>query len=434
MSDDTLFEEVYELGDLIGNGPFSIVRKCFHQETNDLFAVKIVNIERFITSPGLSIEDLKREASICCKLKHPHIVELFETYLSNGFLNMVFEYMDGADLCFEIEKRATAGFVYSEAVASHYMRQILEAIRYCHQNNIIHRDIKPHCILLSSKENSSPVKLGGFGISIELPPKKIGDNNESDNDDSLITSGRIGTPSYMSPEIIQRLPYSKPTDMWSCGVVLFVLLSGSLPFIGNNKRLFDMITRGLYIMKSKQWDILSDSAKDLVRKMLVINPTNRITAEEALNHPWIKERDKYAPKRHLSETVDEMKKFNGRRRLKSLILAAISSDQWQRPIVNDDDEEVEEEGDEGEEETRITMKCYLEEQASTVGVTTILNTLEDIQYLTDLTTNPCNLSEEILEDKTLHVLLEVKKTTLFIKIVNLFRISYFQLIFSLSAF
>ena len=152
--------------------------------------------------------------------------------------------MDGADLCFEIEKRASAGFVYSEAVASHYMRQILEAIRYCHKNNIIHRDIKPHCILLSSKENSAPIKLGGFGISIEMPQYNSGN--------ALITSGRIGTPNYMSPEVVQRLPYSKPVDLWSCGVVLFVLLSGYLPFVGNNERLFELIAKGDYLVSSIQ--------------------------------------------------------------------------------------------------------------------------------------------------------------------------------------
>ena len=91
MSDDALFDDVYETGDLIGKGPFSIVKKCTHRESRDIYALKIVDIEKFISSPGLSIEDLKREASICCKLKHPHIVELFETYLSGGFLNMVFE-------------------------------------------------------------------------------------------------------------------------------------------------------------------------------------------------------------------------------------------------------------------------------------------------------------------------------------------------------
>ncbi|KAK5847815.1 hypothetical protein PBY51_016914 [Eleginops maclovinus] len=143
--DDVLFEDVYELCEVIGKGPFSVVRRCINRDTGQQFAVKIVDVASFTSSPGLSTEDLKREASICHMLKHPHIVELLETYSSDGMLYMVFEYMDGADLCFEIVKRADAGFVYSEAVASHYMRQILEALRYCHDNNVIHRDVKFSC-------------------------------------------------------------------------------------------------------------------------------------------------------------------------------------------------------------------------------------------------------------------------------------------------
>jgi calcium/calmodulin-dependent serine protein kinase len=165
--------------------------------------------------------------------------------------------MDGADLCFEIEKRAMAGFVYSESVASHYMRQILEAVRYCHTiSKCIHRDIKPHCVLLASKENSAPVKLGGFGIAIELPDADDDDSNGNAGDEATskrtaggcIVSGRIGTPNYMSPEVVLRRPYSKPVDMWGCGVVLFVLLSGYLPFVGNTHRLFELITSGQYMV------------------------------------------------------------------------------------------------------------------------------------------------------------------------------------------
>ncbi|KAG8230172.1 hypothetical protein J437_LFUL006104, partial [Ladona fulva] len=111
---------------------------------------------------------MKREATICHMLKHPHIALLLETYSSEGMLYMVFEYMDGSDLCFEIVRRAMAGFVYSEAVASHYMRQVVEALMYCHENDIVHRDVKPHCILLANKENSAPVKLGGFSVAVQL--------------------------------------------------------------------------------------------------------------------------------------------------------------------------------------------------------------------------------------------------------------------------
>jgi calcium/calmodulin-dependent serine protein kinase len=169
--EEVLFDDVYDLCEEIGRGPFSIVRRCIHRQTGQQFAAKIVDVAKFTSSPGLSTDDLKREATICHMLKHPHIVELLETYSSEGMLYMVFEYMDGSDLCYEVVRRASSGFVYSEAVASHYMRQILEAMRYCHENDIVHRDIKPECILLATKENSAPVKLGGFGVAVQLPDR-----------------------------------------------------------------------------------------------------------------------------------------------------------------------------------------------------------------------------------------------------------------------
>lgn len=301
--DEVLFDDVYELCEVIGKGPFSVVRRCVHKNSNQQFAVKIVDVSKFTSSPGLSTDDLKREASICHLLKHPHIVELLETYSSDGMLYMVFEFMDGADLCFEIAKRATAGFVYSEAVASHYLRQILEALRYCHENDIIHRDMKPHCVLLASKENSAPVKLGGFGVAIQLP------------ESGKISGGRIGTPHFMAPEVIQRQHYGKPVDAWGCGVMLFILLSGSLPFYGTKDHLFQRIIQGNYHMKPKVWQYISEEAKDLVHRLLELDPNHRMTVDEALNHPWIKERGK-APRLHLPETVEEMKKIQWKKKIK----------------------------------------------------------------------------------------------------------------------
>ncbi|CAH1781976.1 unnamed protein product [Owenia fusiformis] len=313
--EEVLFDAEYELCEVIGKGPFSVVRRCIHKKTGQQFAVKIVDVAKFTSSPGLTTDDLKREACICHKLKHPHIVGLLETYSSDGMLYMVFEYMDGADLCFEIVRRALAGFVYSEAVASHYLRQILEALLYCHEYNIIHRDMKPHCVLLASKENSAPVKLGGFGVAIEL------------DDSGKISGGRIGTPHFMAPEVVRRDPYGKPVDVWGCGVMLFILLSGQMPFYGTKDRLFDIIQRSQYTMKPKIWDSISDEAKDLVHRMLEVDPENRITVAQALQHPWIKDRS-VTPKTHMAETVEEMKKFNARRKLKGAVLAAVSSSKW----------------------------------------------------------------------------------------------------------
>ncbi|XP_054642137.1 peripheral plasma membrane protein CASK isoform X16 [Dunckerocampus dactyliophorus] len=377
--DDILFEDVYELCEVIGKGPFSVVRRCINRETGQQFAVKIVDVAQFTSSPGLSTEDLKREASICHMLKHPHIVELLETYSSDGMLYMVFEFMDGADLCFEIVKRADAGFVYSEAVASHYMRQILEALRYCHDNNVIHRDVKPHCVLLASKENSAPVKLGGFGVAIQL------------GESGLVAGGRVGTPHFMAPEVVKREPYGKPVDVWGCGVILFILLSGCLPFYGTKERLFEAICKGKYKMNPRQWVQISESAKDLVRRMLMLDPAERITVYEALNHPWLKERDRYAYKIHLPETVEQLRKFNARRKLKGAVLAAVSSHKFNSYY-----------GDPPEE-----LHDFSDDPTSSGAVSQVLDSLEEIHALTDCSEKDLDFLHSVFQDQHLHTLLDL---------------------------
>ncbi|CAH1244589.1 CASK [Branchiostoma lanceolatum] len=379
--DEVLFEDVYELCEIIGRGPFSVVRRCIHRESGQQFAVKIVDVAKFTSSPGLSTEDLKREASICHMLKHPHIVELLETYSSDGMLYMVFEFMDGADLCFEIVKRASSGFVYSEAVSSHYMRQILEALRYCHDNNIVHRDMKPHCVLLATKENSAPLKIGGFGVATNVP------------DNAFVSGGRVGTPHFMAPEIVRRDPYGKPVDVWSVGVMLYILLSGNLPFNGTKDRLFDAIVKGRYHMNPRQWDHVSEQAKDLVTRMLELDQNERITVHETLQHPWIKDRERYAPKIHLHETVASMTKFNARRKLKGAVMSAVASHKWTSfysdPNVAD---------------------YFEEDPTSSVcssAVAQVLDSLEEIHALTDGNEKDMEFLHSVFQDTNLHALLEL---------------------------
>ncbi|XP_052784651.1 peripheral plasma membrane protein CASK-like [Mya arenaria] len=394
--EEILFDDVYDLQAVIGKGPFSIVRRCLHRDTQRQFAVKIVDVAKFTSSPGLSTEDLKREASICHMLKHPHIVELLETYSSDGMLYMVFEYMDGADLCFEIVKRANQGFVYSEAVASHYIRQILEAVRYCHANNIIHRDLKPHCVLLASTENSAPVKIGGFGVAVQLPEtgKITGDYDLKHGLEPLVEFradrvGRIGTPQFMAPEVVNREAYGKPVDIWGCGIMLFILLCGYPPFMGTKERLIELIVQGRYHMREKQWITISPEAKDLVSRMLEVDQEQRITVEEALQHPWIRDRAKVS-KSHLTESVEELRKFNARRKLKGAIMAAVSSSKWTSfyndPPLNE------------------TMD---EDVTSTGAVSHVLDSLEEITCLTDCAGNEEEFLMHVLEDTRLHLLLNL---------------------------
>ncbi|XP_029171178.1 peripheral plasma membrane protein CASK isoform X3 [Nylanderia fulva] len=378
--DEVLFDDVYELCEIIGKGPFSVVRKCIHRQTGQIFAVKIVDVAKFTSSPGLSTADLKREATICHMLKHPHIVELLETYSSEGMLYMVFEYMDGSDLCFEVVRRATSGFVYSEAVASHYMRQILEALRYCHENDIIHRDLKPQCALLAGKENSAPVKLRGFGVAVQLPTSQSNGvglispscnfpfEDLTDAEDSLVSDtedniGRVGCPHFMAPEVIQRRQYGKPGDVWSAGVLLHVLLTGTLPFVGSRDRLREAICRGRVQMETPLWDPISEPAKDLIQRMLTTDVNHRITIQEVLNHKWLRG----AARIHLADTIEELKKFNARRKLSHAVKAAISSSKWHAPYSETNGDNF---SDVGEDEMTITG-----------AVAEIVDSLDDIEIL-----------------------------------------------------
>ncbi|XP_061935486.1 peripheral plasma membrane protein CASK isoform X18 [Apis cerana] len=317
-------------------------------------------------------------------LKHPHIVELLETYSSEGMLYMVFEYMDGSDLCFEVVRRATAGFVYSEAVASHYMRQILEALRYCHENDIIHRDLKPQCALLAGKENSAPVKLRGFSVAVQLQSSQangVGLTSPScnfpfedltDAEDSLVSDteeniGRVGCPHFMAPEVIQRRQYGKPGDVWSAGVLLHVLLTGTLPFVGSRDRLREAICRGRVQMETPLWDNISEPAKDLIQRMLTTDVNHRITIQEVLNHKWLRDRDKGVARIHLAETIEELKKFNARRKLKDAVKAAISSSKWHIPYSEINGDSFFDIGD--------------DEVITTGALAEIIDSLDDIEVL-----------------------------------------------------
>ncbi|XP_028896854.1 peripheral plasma membrane protein CASK isoform X4 [Zeugodacus cucurbitae] len=386
--DEILFDDVYELCEVIGKGPFSIVRRCIHRESNQQFAVKIVDVAKFTASPGLSTADLKREATICHMLKHPHIVELLETYSSEGMLYMVFEFMEGSDLCFEVVRRAVAGFVYSEAVACHYMRQILEALRYCHENDILHRDVRPACALLATVDNSAPVKLGGFGSAIQLPGGR----------ETIETHGRVGCPHYMAPEVVTRRLYGKGCDVWGAGVMLHVLLSGRLPFLGSGIRLQNSIARGRVSFEAPEWKAISTTAKDLVMKMLSANPHHRPSITEVLEHPWMRDRDKLQ-RQHLAETVEELKRYNARRKLKGAV-QAIAGGTTLDPLFGTDTDSM------PVASASDMLNEWADEEAGIEAVQRILDCLDDIYALQDTNVDP-EVLREMLRDGRLHQFLQL---------------------------
>uniref|UniRef100_A0A2K6TAX6 Calcium/calmodulin dependent serine protein kinase n=1 Tax=Saimiri boliviensis boliviensis TaxID=39432 RepID=A0A2K6TAX6_SAIBB len=208
---------------------------------------------------------------------------------------------------------------------------------------------------------------------------------------------RVGTPHFMAPEVVKREPYGKPVDVWGCGVILFILLSGCLPFYGTKERLFEGIIKGKYKMNPRQWSHISESAKDLVRRMLMLDPAERITVYEALNHPWLKERDRYAYKIHLPETVEQLRKFNARRKLKGAVLAAVSSHKF-NSFYGDPPEEL---PDFSEDPTSSGLL------AAESRYPFVLDSLEEIHALTDCSEKDLDFLHSVFQDQHLHTLLDL---------------------------
>ncbi|XP_016132707.1 calcium/calmodulin-dependent protein kinase type II subunit beta-like isoform X8 [Sinocyclocheilus grahami] len=201
---------------------------------------------------------------------------------------------------------------YSEADASHCIQQILEAVLHCHQMGVVHRDLKPENLLLASKCKNAAVKLADFGLAIEV------------QGDQQAWFGFAGTPGYLSPEVLRKEAYGKPVDIWACGVILYILLVGYPPFWDEDQhKLYQQIKAGAYDFPSPEWDTVTPEAKNLINQMLTINPAKRIMAQEALKHPWVCQRSTVASMMHRQETVECLKKFNARRKLKGAILTTM---------------------------------------------------------------------------------------------------------------
>ncbi|XP_074495019.1 calcium/calmodulin-dependent protein kinase (CaM kinase) II beta 1 isoform X32 [Sebastes fasciatus] len=301
----TRFTDEFQLYEELGKGAFSVVRRCVKLCTGQEYAAKIINTKK------LSARDhqkLEREARICRLLKHPNIVRLHDSISEEGFHYLLFDLVTGGELFEDIVARE----YYSEADASHCIQQILEAVLHCHQSGVVHRDLKPENLLLASKCKNAAVKLADFGLAIEV------------QGDQQAWFGFAGTPGYLSPEVLRKEAYGKPVDIWACGVILYILLVGYPPFWDEDQhKLYQQIKAGAYDFPSPEWDTVTPEAKNLINQMLTINPAKRITAQEALKHPWVCQRSTVASMMHRQETVECLKKFNARRKLKGAILTTM---------------------------------------------------------------------------------------------------------------
>ena len=299
----------YQILSKIGEGSYGVVWKVRHKKTNLIRAMK--KITKNLLSKTETVNEIKNEIELLKQLDHPNIVKIFEFFVEYDGYYLITEYLQGGELFDAIKKNGS----FFEPIAANIMYQIFSAINYCHSINIIHRDLKPENILIDSINQNTgflTIKIIDFGTA------KIYEKNKNENK-------IIGSSYYIAPEVLEK-NYNEKCDMWSCGVILYTLLSGKLPFTGRKQgEILRKILLGKYNMKGDAFDSISYEGKDLVKKCLEKNVQTRISARDALLHPWF---NKYQTRQFfcqvteyfLEKTLDNIKKYRPKNKLQELAL------------------------------------------------------------------------------------------------------------------
>uniref|UniRef100_A0A8C9MUI8 Calcium/calmodulin-dependent protein kinase type IV n=1 Tax=Serinus canaria TaxID=9135 RepID=A0A8C9MUI8_SERCA len=294
---EAALEDFYIVGPELGRGATSVVFSCQEKSTGAPYAAKILK-------KTIDKKIVRTEIGVLLRLSHPNIIKLKEIFETPSEIALVLELVTGGELF-------DRGF-YSERDAAHVVKQILEAVSYLHQNGVVHRDLKPENLLYADLSPDAPLKIGDFGLS------KI-----VDEQDTMKTV--CGTPGYCAPEILHGCPYGPEVDMWSVGVITYILLCGFEPFFDprGDQYMYGRILTCDYEFVSPWWDEVSPNAKDLVRKLIVLDPRKRLTVHQALQHPWVT--GKAAKFAHMDSTQRKLQEFNARRKLKAAMKAVVAS-------------------------------------------------------------------------------------------------------------
>ncbi|GAB2265274.1 hypothetical protein Dimus_000341 [Dionaea muscipula] len=274
----------YILGEQLGWGQFGVIRACTDKFTGEVLACKSIAKERLVTEAD--VRSVKLEIEIMTRLSgHPNVVDLKAVYEEEDYVHLVMELCAGGELFHQLEKHG----MYSEAEAKIIFRHLMRVVLYCHDNCVVHRDLKPENILLATKSSTSPIKLADFGLATYIKPGE-----------SL--HGTVGSPFYIAPEVLAG-GYTQAADVWSAGVILYILLSGTPPFWGKTKSMiFDAVRAADLRFPPGLWDFISESAKELVRLMLCTDPSKRLTAQQVLDHPWLKGKFPVSEEKHVCQT------------------------------------------------------------------------------------------------------------------------------------
>lgn len=281
----------YEMRETLGRGAFSVVKLGINKDTGEKVAIKVIS-----KPPSLSQKSgtLSREIDIMKTLDHKHIVRFYGACENFRYYFLVLEYLPGGELFDRIVKKK----YFFENEARNIILQLVVAMQYCHSRNVVHRDLKPGNLLLDSVDDPANIKVADFGFS-----------TITDGNDNLKT--QCGTPSYVAPEILFNQAYGCSCDMWSIGVITFVVLSGKLPFSHANQAiLFKRIKAGIYSFPGDIWAGISDEAIDFVKKLLIVNSSDRLTANQALEHEWMTKEESSLSSNSLNKSLETLRKTN----------------------------------------------------------------------------------------------------------------------------
>jgi len=296
----------FQLGEELGRGEFGVTRQCMDATTGEKLACKSIGKRKLRSS--VDIEDVRREVAIMRSLpSHANVVQLREAFEDGDSVHLVMEVCEGGELFDRIVARGH----YTERAAAAVMRTIMEVVQHCHQNGVMHRDLKPENFLYADSSETSPLKVIDFGLSVCFKPGER-------------FSEIVGSPYYMAPEVLKR-NYGQEIDIWSAGVILYILLCGVPPFWAEtDEGIAHAIIRSRIDFEREPWPRVSDNAKDLVRKMLENDPYARLTAQQVLEHPWIQNAT-VAPNIPLGEAVrSRLKQFTVMNKFKKKALLVVA--------------------------------------------------------------------------------------------------------------
>lgn len=311
-SDSLNIEDIYNVGELLGSGVAGEVHQATHRETGQSVAIKTISKRKFLVNER-SVTTTRREIDIMKRLSsldtsHPHVVDLYAVIETAANVYIVMELVEGGELFDHVVARGA----YTEAMAADVMRKMVSTLGFLHSQGVVHRDLKPENILCK-KDSDTDIKITDFGLSNIMTT-------------SNILQSKCGTPVYMAPEMLQNLPYDQSVDVWAAGIILYIILSGTLPFYADNPDDFlELVRHSDFSFPDSEWADISEGPKDLIRKILVPDPRRRYGVRQILEHPWLREMCGGGGRGEMGTSLDGARKrlsaFKARRKFRGGVLA-----------------------------------------------------------------------------------------------------------------